>query len=124
MIVFVFLFIRSEPPLKVAFLPVKNDVQDSVHNWVPLRGQEQLTLGLSQSTQLTVIDSDHVLFAIERLNAEQRRAYQRGALYPIQEKLEADLIVATRLTGFPEDFQLHYQLQTCLLYTSPSPRDS
>jgi len=110
--VFVFLFSRSEPPLKVAFLPVKNDVQDSVHNWVPLHGQEQLTLGLSQSSQLTVIDSDHVLFAIERLNAEQRRAFQSGALYPLQEKLEADLIVATRLTGFPEDFQLHYQLQT------------
>ena len=85
--VFVFLFIRSEPPLKVAFLPVKNDVQDSVHNWVPLRGQEQLTLGLSQSTQLTVIESDRVLFEIERLNTQQRRAYQRGALYLLQEKL-------------------------------------
>ncbi|TMO56461.1 winged helix-turn-helix domain-containing protein [Pseudoalteromonas phenolica] len=110
--VFVFLFIRSEPPLKVAFLPVKNDVQDSIHNWVPLRGQEQLTLGLSQSSQLAVIESEHVLFAIERLNTQQRRAYQSGALYPLQEKLEVDLIVATRLTGFPEDFQLHYQLQT------------
>lgn len=110
--VFVFLFSRSEAPLKVAFLPVQNDVQDSVHNWVPLRGQEQLSQGLSQSSQLEIIDTDHVLYAIERLTTEQRQAYQAGALYPLQEKLDADLIVATRLTGFPEDFQLHYQLQT------------
>ena len=111
-LVFVLLFNRSESVMKVAFLPVQNDVQDSVHNWVPLRGQEKLSQGLSHASELAVIDTDHVLYAIERLTPEQHQAYRSGALYPFREKLGADLIVHTRLTGFPEDFQLHYRLQT------------
>lgn len=99
-------------PLRVAFLPVKNDMQDSVHNWVPLKGLEHLSKGLVASSELAVIDSDHVLYAIERMTPDALATYQGGRVYPLQQKLDAEVIVQTRLTGFPKDFQLHYELHS------------
>ena len=116
-IVFIFSFMvlqlsQNRPSLKVAILPVKNDIKDSIHNWVPLRGQEHLSQGLQSTSQLNIIDIDYVLYAIEKLTKLQYQNYRTGALYPLKEKLDADLVVYTRITGFPEDFQLHYRLQT------------
>ncbi|MBE0369125.1 winged helix-turn-helix domain-containing protein [Pseudoalteromonas aurantia] len=98
----------SSKRLSIAFLPVDNAMQDTEHNWVSVQGLEYLSQRLSQSSELDVIDSGHILYALERLDVNQRQRFDGANVYPLRAKLEADLLVKTRLTGFPEDYQLHY----------------
>ncbi|KAF7775341.1 transcriptional activator of cad operon [Pseudoalteromonas citrea] len=94
--------------LTIAFLPVDNAMQDKEHNWVSVQGLEYLNQRLAQTSELDVIGSGHVLYALERLDIDKRYAFSQSNIYPLIAKLEADLLVKTRLTGFPLDYQLHY----------------
>ncbi|MDK1287307.1 tetratricopeptide repeat protein [Pseudoalteromonas umbrosa] len=99
---------------RVAFLPVDNDMPDKLHDWVPIKGMDHLTYGLAQQTELAVSDTDEVLLAIEHLQQSELRhtAPIAQLVFKLQQKLEAQLIVQTRLTGYPEDLQLHYTLHS------------
>ncbi|ACA86937.1 winged helix-turn-helix domain-containing protein [Shewanella woodyi] len=96
--------------LSVAFLPVENAMPDNQHQWVPLQGMDYLTQALSKQSSLTVIDSDHLLYGFERLSQSSTLMLSEGEIVPLRQKVGAELIVQTRLTGFPQDFQLHYTL--------------
>ncbi|TMP40576.1 CadC family transcriptional regulator [Pseudoalteromonas citrea] len=98
--------------LTIALLPVDNAMQDKEHNWVSVQGLEYLNQRLAQTSELDVIGSGHVLYALERLEIDKRHVFSGGNIYPLRAKLEADLLVKTRLTGFPLDYQLHYFIHT------------
>ncbi|MBQ4836229.1 winged helix-turn-helix domain-containing protein [Pseudoalteromonas luteoviolacea] len=96
----------------IAFLPVENHMPDKLHEWVPIKGMDQLTHALAKQTDLPVSNTDNVLLAIEHL--QQRKIKERRSIaqfvFKLQQKLDAQLIVQTRLTGYPQDLQLHYTL--------------
>jgi DNA-binding winged helix-turn-helix (wHTH) protein/tetratricopeptide (TPR) repeat protein len=81
----------------VSFLPVINDMPDDIHDWVPLQGKDYLSETLSQNSQLTVVERP--LLSIEQSD-----------LTNIAKQLKTNLVVQTRLLGYPQDFQLHYSL--------------
>ena len=97
-----FLFIpkkqRTNPnDFAVTFLPIINDMPDDVHDWVPLQGMDYLSKTLSQHSQLSVKNN-------------KESAAQPLDLNNIAQKLSTNLVVQTRLLGYPQDFQLHYTL--------------
>lgn len=80
----------SSTRLTMAFLPVENAIPDAVHNWLPTKGSQQLHDLMASYKQVKVI------------SAEQRDDYKT--------KQEVDVLVYTRLHGYPDDFQLDYTL--------------
>jgi hypothetical protein len=104
--------ISSSSNLTIALLPVDNAMQDKEHNWVAVKGLEYLNQRLVKMSELDVVDSGHVLYALERLDINTRRTFSSHNIYPLMAKLEADLLIKTRLTGFPLDYQLHYFIYT------------
>mgnify|MGYP000131904883 FL=1 len=81
----------------VIFLPVVNDMPDDIHDWVPLQGMDYLSKTLSQNSQLTVLNHTQSLTQLDNFNH-------------IAQKLNSNLVVQTKLLGYPQDFQLHYSL--------------
>ncbi|KID58330.1 hypothetical protein JF50_06570 [Pseudoalteromonas luteoviolacea] len=99
---------------RVAFLPVENNMPDKLHDWVPIKGMDHLTRALAQQTTLPVSNTDDVLLAIEYLQELDTRGVRSlsGKIFKLQQKLDVQLVVQTRLTGYPEDLQLHYTLHS------------
>ncbi|NQZ79634.1 MAG: winged helix-turn-helix domain-containing protein [Colwellia sp.] len=95
--------------LKVAVMPVVNEMPDSQHQWLPLEGMNQLIYQLNGKTSLSVIDTNNVLYAIEHIDNYVGLAMEEQ-VFLLRQFLSADIIVRTRLTGFPQDFQLHYAI--------------
>ena len=100
--VILYTLISKEPlnasnEFSVTFLPVENDMPDDIHDWVPLQGMDYLSQTLSQNSQLTV-------------TSNKQAANQPKDLSNIAQKLNTNLVVQTRLLGYPQDFQLHYSL--------------
>ncbi|WP_105169971.1 tetratricopeptide repeat protein [Pseudoalteromonas sp. T1lg23B] len=96
--------------LNIAFLPVENAIPDEIHQWVPLRGMEYLSQQLQHHSDLQVIGHDQVLYALEYSKATASLQPTEDMLVRLQRKLAANLIVLTRITGYPQDYQLHYTL--------------
>ncbi|MBQ4812260.1 tetratricopeptide repeat protein [Pseudoalteromonas luteoviolacea] len=108
-----FIFINSVASQlpKVAFLPVENAMPDEIHDWVPIQGMDHLSRTLSQQSELQVSAVDDVLLAIDRIN---KVSLGPQYFFQLQQRLDAQLIVQTRLTGYPQDLQLHYTLHSQL----------
>ncbi|OHU90225.1 MULTISPECIES: winged helix-turn-helix domain-containing protein [Pseudoalteromonas] len=103
--------VQSQTPhLNIAFLPVENDIPDEIHQRVPLRGMEYLSQQLQHHSDLRVIGHDQVLYALEHTKASTSLQPTQEVLVSLQRKLAANLIVLTRITGYPQDYQLHYTL--------------
>ena len=109
-------FNESDSPeeFRVAFLPIKNDMPDNIHGWVPLEGMDYLRQTLKQKSHLTVIENQLLL---EHLTSKQLNLgfvdnpqKTNVNLANIQATLATDLIVQTRLVGYPQDFLLQYTL--------------
>ncbi len=81
----------------VTFLPVINDMPDDIHDWVPMQGMDYLSKTLSQKSKLT-------------LRTNTKNIQQPKDLTNIAKKMATNLVVQTRLLGYPQDFQLHYSL--------------
>jgi len=103
----------------VVFLPVENDMPDNIHDWVPLEGMQYLSYSLKQNAFFNVLEKDLLL---DTLQSKDKQSANMQSIAPfasiisqqkitdLQEKLDADLIVQTRLVGYPQDFQLQYTL--------------
>jgi len=90
----------NDAHFSVIFLPVINDMPDDIHNWVPLEGMDYLNETLSQTSQLNVIAEEPLMTG----------GLQGTELNNIAIKKRVNLVVNTRLLGYPQDFQLHYSL--------------
>ncbi|MFT5760049.1 MAG: DNA-binding winged helix-turn-helix (wHTH) protein/tetratricopeptide (TPR) repeat protein [Alteromonadaceae bacterium] len=102
---------KANQPLKIAVMPVINEMPDSQHQWVPLEGMNQLIYQLDHKTSLSVIETNNVLYGIEHINNYADLATE-DQVFLLRQFLTADIIVRTRLIGFPQDFQLHYIIYT------------
>ncbi len=97
----------------VGFLPVKNDMPDNIHNWVPLEGMDYLSQTLKQYSHFTVIENSSLL-AILDSNENAKSSTMLNVHNPlqslasVQKKLSSDLLVQTSLQGYPQDFFLQY----------------
>jgi len=97
------------PSLKIAVMPVINEMPDSQHQWLPLEGMNQLIYQLNGKTSLSVIETNNILYAIEHIDNYADLVIEEQ-VFLLRQFLSADIIVQTRLTGFPQDFQLQYSI--------------
>jgi len=100
--------ITNNANFTVAFLPVENAMPDDIHDWVPLAGMDYLNQRLKQQSQLLLVNKQTLLDLFDK-NKGQIANKQQLAI-ELREQLNADLMVKTRLLGYPQDFQLHYTL--------------
>ncbi|MCG7533840.1 winged helix-turn-helix domain-containing protein [Pseudoalteromonas sp. OOF1S-7] len=99
----------------VAFLPVENAILDDVHTAVPLHGLAYLSKHTRAEAELHVVAAEHVLTTLSHSpwysdDTGQIRLSRRQDVLQLQERLGADLLIETRLSGFPQDMQLQYTL--------------
>ncbi|AZZ97596.1 winged helix-turn-helix domain-containing protein [Pseudoalteromonas sp. R3] len=99
----------------VAFLPVDNAILDDVHAAVPLTGLTYLSEHIQKESALPVVTAEHVLTTLSHSpwysdDTAQIRLSRRQDVLQLLERLGADLLVETRLSGFPQDMQLQYIL--------------
>lgn len=97
----------------VGFLPVKNDMPDNIHNWVPLEGMDYLSHTLKQYAHFTVIENSKLLAVLDANENAQSSVMLKApntleSLALVQKKLSSDLLVQTSLQGYPQDFFLQY----------------
>jgi len=92
----------------VAFLPVENSMPDDIHDWVPLAGMDYLSRRLKQQSQLQLVNRKNLLDFLEKNKANTVNKPQ--FVIELSQQLGVDLMVKTRLLGYPQDFQLHYTL--------------
>ena len=92
----------------VAFLPIINDMPDDIHDWVPLQGMDYLSAGLKKSSQLQLIPRVALLQSLPFANQENFQHSDSQKLPLLAQALKVDLLVQTRLRGYPQDFQLDY----------------
>ena len=92
----------------VAFLPIINDMPDDIHDWVPLQGMDYLSAGLKKSSQLQLIPRVALLQSLPFANQENLQHSDSQNLPVLAQALKVDLLVQTRLRGYPQDFQLDY----------------
>ena len=103
----------SEKSTKVslAFLPVENDMPDALHQWVPLKGMDYLIQQLSPQPAFKVLASHDLLDGLGT-NEPLTQLPVEDKLLQLASKLELDLVISTRLSGYPQDFQLHYRIDS------------
>lgn len=100
--------------LSIAILPVNNEMPDLIHDWVPLQGMDYLNQSITLKTKLNVINNYDLLDVIgHSINFSNQKIEDK--IYLIRKNTGADLIVSTKLMGYPHDFQLHY-----IIYSSHS----
>lgn len=92
----------KESQFSVSFLPIKNDMPDNIHDWVPLEGKKYLSHALTQQSDLKVIE-DQAL-------STSATGSDYVTLANIHPNSRIDLFVQTRLLGYPQDFLLEYTL--------------
>ena len=95
----------------VAFLPVINDMPDDIHDWVPLQGMDYLSESLLKNSQLQLISKAQLLQSMtlsKQENLPSSLHYKPQELRALAQRLKVDLLVQTRLRGYPQDFQLDY----------------
>ena len=92
----------------VAFLPIINDMPDDIHEWVPLQGMDYLSSGLGKNSQLQLIPRAELLKALVPENLPSSENPEHQELRALALRLKVDLLVQTRLRGYPQDFQLDY----------------
>jgi len=103
--------IPAQERFTVALLPVINDMPDDIHDWVPLQGMDYINKNLANNSQLQLIPRAQLL---ESMPLAQQENLQNSvnpdpqALRILAQTLNADLLVQTRLRGYPQDFQLDY----------------
>ena len=95
----------------VALLPVINNMPDDIHDWVPLQGMDYISESLTKNTALQLIPKAQLLQSIPLAKPENLHHAVNPdpqALRTLAQTLQVDLLVQTKLRGYPQDFQLDY----------------
>lgn len=95
----------------VALLPVINDMPDDIHDWVPLQGMDYISESLTKNSQFQLIPKGKLLQSIklaQQGNLQNSVKADPQELRILAQTLKVDLLVQTRLRGYPQDFQLDY----------------
>ncbi len=94
--------------MTVGFLPINNDMPDDIHDWVTATGTQYLNQRLQQQSNLLPLSTTKLLSLLSQHNNSSNTLFD--VPLTLQNASLADVIVKTRLLGYPQDFQLHYSL--------------
>jgi len=94
--------------MTVGFLPINNDMPDDIHDWVTSTGTQYLNQRLQQQSTLTTLDTPTLLSLLSQNNISPSMLSDKPL--SSSKSLLADVIVKSRLVGYPQDFQVHYTL--------------
>lgn len=106
---------QSVAQRSIAVLPVVNLLQDKPYQAVSLQGQQYLIGQLQAAQQLQenrwhLVMTDEIAHQLELLGGDELNQLTQGDFFALRQQLTADVIVSTRLLGYPQDFQLQYTL--------------
>ena len=93
----------------VVVLPVQSDINTNDHDWVRYGLMDQVISRLKSTKQAGVLQTDYVLDVIKRadISAEDLTMGKIQAIFDVS---GAELVIAMRLTGAPNDYQIVYTL--------------
>jgi DNA-binding winged helix-turn-helix (wHTH) protein/tetratricopeptide (TPR) repeat protein len=94
--------------ITVGFLPINNDMPDDIHDWVTSTGTQYLNQRLQQQSTLITLDTPTLLSLLSQNNISPSTLSDKPL--SSSKSLLADVIVKSRLVGYPQDFQVHYTL--------------
>jgi DNA-binding winged helix-turn-helix (wHTH) protein/tetratricopeptide (TPR) repeat protein len=94
--------------ITVGFLPINNDMPDDIHDWVTSTGTQYLNQRLQQQSTLITLDTPTLLSLLSQNNISPSMLSDKPL--SSSKSLLADVIVKSRLVGYPQDFQVHYTL--------------
>ena len=94
--------------MTVGFLPINNDMPDDIHDWVITTGTQYLNQRLQQQSTLTTLDTPTLLSLLSQNNISPNTLTDKPL--SSSKSLLANVIVKSRLVGYPQDFQVHYTL--------------
>jgi DNA-binding winged helix-turn-helix (wHTH) protein/tetratricopeptide (TPR) repeat protein len=94
--------------MTVGFLPINNDMPDDIHDWVTSTGTQYLNQRLQQQSTLTTLDTPTLLSLLSQNNISPNTLTDKPL--SSSKSLLANVIVKSRLVGYPQDFQVHYTL--------------
>lgn len=99
----------------IAVLPVINLLKDQPYQAVSLQGQQYLMNSLQAAApvkagQWQLLAADQIAHVLELLPGTELAQLKQGDVFTLRQQLTADVIVSTRLLGYPQDLQLQYEL--------------
>lgn len=91
----------------VVILPTENHIPGNDHSWVRLGLMDQIIQRLPSNDKVGVLQTDYVMQVLERARAPLTdiKPYHVPDIFTVS---GADLIVTTKLSGSPHDYQLSY----------------
>lgn len=93
----------------IVVLPVQSDIEMNDHDWVRYGVMDQVISRLNSTERAGVLQTDYVLEVITRAKLTTKDIFN-GNVTPIFDVSGAELILAMRLTGSPNDYQIVYTL--------------
>lgn len=103
---------QSISSFNVAFLPINNEMPDNIHHWVPLEGMQYFNQVMQGQQEISIVKEAPIL---EYLQAHPTMLTNNDDVHitledmrKLQTYLAADLIIQTKLLGYPQDFLLQY----------------
>lgn len=102
-------------PHSIAVLPVLNLLKDPPYQAVSLEGQQYLINALQaaepvKSGQWQLLPADQLAHLLALLPGTALAQLNQGDVFRLRQQLTTDVIVSTRLLGYPQDLQLQYEL--------------
>jgi len=91
----------------VVILPTTNQIEGNDHSWIRLGFMDQIIQRLPNDSTYGVLQTDYVLEVLERAKAPLNNV-GINHISDIFQVSGADLIVSTKLSGTPHDYQLSY----------------
>jgi transcriptional activator of cad operon len=106
------LFIDQDEPVitgSVVVLPIKNNIEDTNHQWVRYGAMDQLIQRLSSSYNTGVLNTDYVMEVMKRADMP-RDNFERQHIEQIFTVSGTTLVIEASVTGSSGDYQLIYTL--------------
>lgn len=112
-LIFILIWANKQPDAyisgSIVVLPVKNQIDDSDHDWLSLGAMDQLIQQLVSSKKSGVLHTDYVLEVMQRAKAPVQ-GYTLSDIDKIFVVSGASLIVELTFSGTPQEYQLLYTL--------------
>lgn len=102
---------QGEPAItgSVVVLPIKNNIEDTNHQWVRYGAMDQLIQRLSSSHNVGVLNTDYVMEVMKRADMP-RDNFDRQHIEQIFTVSGATLVIEASVTGSSGDYQVIYTL--------------
>ncbi len=110
-VILYFLIIPNTPAItgSVVVLPVKNNIEDTNHQWVRYGAMDQIIQRLSSGDEVGVLNTDYVMEVMKRANMPME-GFGREHIEKVFVVSGTTLVVEAALAGNSSDYKLIYNL--------------